>query len=67
MSDATVKDVEKLKVDFLEKSGYSDKDLLAWNADTLKFSMTNGGLYQFMSDGQIKHLGGPSPDPAERI
>jgi hypothetical protein len=55
------------KLFFLEKTGYSDKDLLAWNPETLKFSMKNGGLYQLSGDGQIKHLGGPSPDPAERI
>lgn len=68
MSILTI-EIDKLqafKLDFLEKTGYSEQDLLAWNPQTGKFSMRNGGLYQVAEDGSIDHLSGPSPDPADR-
>lgn len=57
----------QFKLRFLEKTGYSDQDLLAWNAGTGKFSMRNGGLYQMSEGGDIEHISGPSPDPEDRI
>jgi hypothetical protein len=63
---STERDLEGSKLYFLEQTGYSDDELIAWNHKTMKFAMRNGGLYQLTGD-EIEHLGGPSPDPGERL
>lgn len=55
-----------LLADFLEEAGYSEDDVLAFNRSTRKVSMKNGGLYKLLPT-KILHLGGPSPDPTERV
>lgn len=64
----TVKEALKDRLwDFLEYSGYSIEDILAYNLNTGKISTKNGGLYQIAETGEILHLTGPSPDPTDRI
>lgn len=56
-----------IKSQFLELTGYGDRDIPSWNAETRKFMTRNGGLYQLSEAGRILHLGGPSPDPEDRL
>lgn len=53
-------------LDFLEETGYSEGDVLAYNPVTGKVQTRNGGLYEITADGEIEHYSGPSPDPTER-
>lgn len=57
----------KLKEDFLELTGYSRNDILSWNPSTREFFTRNGGFYRMSLAGRILHLGGPSPDPEDRL
>lgn len=58
---------ETLREQFLELTGYGDRDILAFNPDTRYFLTRNGGRYQLTELGRIMHLAGPSPDPTERL
>ena len=60
-------DLNNLRLQFLELTGYSSNDLLAFNADTRLFYTRNGGLYHLPVSGEIEHIKGPSPDPEDRI
>jgi hypothetical protein len=51
---------------FLQLTGYSEHELLAWNPLTSLFYTKNGGLYR-LSGGAVEDLEGPSSDPEERI
>lgn len=53
--------------EFLEYSGYSRRDVLAFNPSTGKVSTRNGGLYQITESGKILHFSGPSHDPTDRV
>jgi len=53
--------------EFLEYSGYSERDVLAFNPETGKISTRNGGLYQITETGKILHFSGPSSDPTDRV
>lgn len=51
---------------FLELTDYGRSEILAFSTKTGIFLTRNGGKYQLEND-QIRHIAGPSPDPAERI
>lgn len=53
--------------DFLEESGYSERDVLAFNPMTGRIATRNGGLYQITETGKTLHFSGPSPDPTDRM
>lgn len=59
--------VQDIKNRFLELTGYSKNDILAWNVQTRKFMTRNGGQYQLTEAGKIIHFAGPSPDPEDRL
>lgn len=59
--------IETRLSDFLEYSGYSMNDVMAYNPDTGKISTRNGGLYQITETGKIIHFSGPSVDPTDRV
>ena len=71
MTIAVVKTTDEvaneLKSQFLELTGYSRNDLLAWNVKTRRFMTKNGGLYELTELGRIIHYQGPSPDPEDRL
>ncbi len=56
---------------FLARSGYEEKDVLAWSAQTLTFVTSNGGKYQLSRSGAIRKIMGPDypkfvpPTPTE--
>ena len=52
---------------FLETSGYSENELLAWNPHSLLFYTKNGGLYRVTEGVSIEDIKGPPSDPEERI
>lgn len=58
---------DTVRQEFLEVSGYGDRDILAYNPTTRFFITRNGGRYQLTDSGKILHLAGPSPDPTERL
>ena len=53
--------------DFLEYSGYSENDVMAFNPETGKIATKNGGLYEITEAGKVLHWSGPSPDPTDRV
>ena len=65
--DEIKSDSDGMRSHFLEKSGYSRNDLLAWNYATRRFMTKNGGRYELDDDGEIIHIAGPSSDPEERL
>jgi hypothetical protein len=67
LPDEIKSDADALRSQFLEKSGYSRNDLLAWNFATRRFMTKNGGQYELTEDGEILHFAGPSPDPEDRL
>jgi len=58
---------EAVREQFLELTGYGDRDIIAFNPTTGYFLTRNGGRYQLTELGKIMHLAGPSPDPTERL
>lgn len=52
---------------FLEYSGYSTDDVLVFNPATGEVVTINGGRYCVTDTGKFLHLGGPSPDPTDRV
>lgn len=66
MTVAEKKNLDKIKSDFLESTGYSEDDILAFNPNSLNIVTRNGGRYHITQTRKIIHLTGPSPDPTER-
>lgn len=58
---------EMVRQDFLESTGYGDRDILAFNPNTRFFITRNGGRYRLTETGKVLHIAGPSPDPSERL
>lgn len=58
---------ETVREEFLEITGYGDRDIIAFNPHTRFFVTRNGGRYQLTELGKVLHLAGPSPDPTERL
>lgn len=56
-----------MKDQFMEASGYTSSEVLAWNPVTSLFYTKNGGLYKLRPDGTIEDIKGPPSDPEERI
>lgn len=60
-------DLSTMRSQFFDKTGYSSRDLLSFNALTRQFYTRNGGLYFLSVSGEVEHLKGPSPDPEDRL
>jgi hypothetical protein len=63
----TITPAESLRRQFLEHTGYGDRDIVVFNPSTRIFLTRNGGRYQMTDLGKVLHLAGPSPDPTERM
>lgn len=60
-------EVAKMRLLFLEKTGYGSKDVLVFNPSTRLVMVRNGGVFQISPVGDVEHLSGPAPDLEDEL